>query len=77
MLEYQLDQIEIVDFLLIAKFWACLLFFHPPSSRVYGDGEKLYKVVAGSAKEFSKCNFLILILANSYSTHVQKRDCLT
>ena len=31
MLEYQLDQIKIVDFLLLAKFWACLLFFLSPS----------------------------------------------
>ena len=31
MLEYQLDQIKIVDFLLLAKFWACPLFFDPPS----------------------------------------------
>ena len=30
LLEYQLDWIKIVDFLLIAKFWACVLFFvHP------------------------------------------------
>ena len=31
MLEYQLDQIKIVDFLLIAKFWARALFFETPS----------------------------------------------
>ena len=31
MLEYRPDQIKIVDFLLLAKFWACLLFFSPPS----------------------------------------------
>ena len=31
MLEYQLDQIKIVDFLLIAKFWARELFFETPS----------------------------------------------
>ena len=31
LLEYQLDQIKIVDFLLIAKLWSCLLFFHSPS----------------------------------------------
>ena len=30
MLEYQLDQIKIGDFLLLAKFWACLLFFNHP-----------------------------------------------
>ena len=30
MLEYQLDQIDIVDFLLLAKFWACALFFTHP-----------------------------------------------
>ena len=30
LLVYQLDWIKIVDFLLIAKFWACVLFFvHP------------------------------------------------
>ena len=31
LLEYQLDQIEIVDFLLIAKFWARELFLLSPS----------------------------------------------
>ena len=31
LLEYQLDQIKIVDFLLLAMFWACLLFFSSPS----------------------------------------------
>ena len=35
MLEYQLDQIKIVDFLLLAKFWACLLFFLPPSKLIF------------------------------------------
>ena len=30
MLEYGPDQIKIVDFLLLAKFWACLLFFAHP-----------------------------------------------
>ena len=30
MLEYRPDQIKIVDFLLLAKFWACLLFFPHP-----------------------------------------------
>ena len=28
-LEFQLDWIKIVDFLLVAKFKACLLFFYP------------------------------------------------
>ena len=32
LLEYQLDWIKIVDFLLMAKFWASLLFFDSPSS---------------------------------------------
>ena len=31
LLVYQLDWIKIVDFLLIAKFWACVLFFCSPS----------------------------------------------
>ena len=26
------DRTKIVDFLLLAKFWACLLFFHSPST---------------------------------------------
>ena len=30
MSEYRPDQIKIVDFLLLAKFWACLLFFPHP-----------------------------------------------
>ena len=30
MLEYGPDQIKIVDFLLLANFWACLLFFPHP-----------------------------------------------
>ena len=32
LLEYKLDWIKIVDFLLIAKFWAFLLFFIHPLS---------------------------------------------
>ena len=32
MLEYQLDQIKIVDFLLLAKFRACPDNYGPPSS---------------------------------------------
>ena len=32
LLEYQLDWIKIVDFLLIAKFWASLKFACTPSS---------------------------------------------
>ena len=32
LLEYQPDWIKIVDFLLIAKFWAILLLFGPPST---------------------------------------------
>ena len=35
MLEYGPDQIKIVDFLLLAKFWACLLFFCSPSRLVH------------------------------------------
>ena len=30
--KFHKDRTKIVDFLLIAKFWACLLFFHSPSS---------------------------------------------
>ena len=29
LLEFQLDWIKIVDFLLVAKFKACLLFYYP------------------------------------------------
>ena len=36
LLKYQLDWIKIVDFLLMAKFWAILLFFCSPSiSRIW------------------------------------------
>ena len=35
LLEYQLDWVEIVDFSLIAKFWACALFLRTPS--IIGD----------------------------------------
>ena len=34
MLEYQLDQMKIMDFLLIDKFWARELFFGTPSMYV-------------------------------------------
>ena len=34
LLEYQLDQIKIVDFLLLAKFWACPDNYGPPSSKI-------------------------------------------
>ena len=36
MLEYQLDQMKIMDFLLIDKFWARELFFGTPS-RLHAD----------------------------------------
>ena len=37
MLEYRVDQIKIVDFLLLAKFWACLLFFPHPLEGTFQD----------------------------------------
>ena len=35
LLEYQLDWIKIVDFLLIAKFWASPNNLYPPSISIY------------------------------------------
>ena len=54
LLEYQLDQIKIVDFLLLAKFWACLLFFAHPLNRTKIKGGSQVSVVkkSGNPQEY-------------------------
>ena len=53
LLEYLLDWIKIVDFLLIANFWASLLIFWAPSTYfVFSDGYYMYLLLAKSYSQF-------------------------
>ena len=68
MLEYQLDQIKIVNFLLIDKFWPRELFFGTPSKYVpaytsvlifkINHAENRHETVEGSSKEQEVRNYL-------------------
>ena len=44
LLEFQLDWIKIVDFLLVAKFKACLLFFTHTLYVVYWKQREIYSL---------------------------------